>query len=131
MTNLTLVDTDILIDAGREIQEAIAHLNEIETTSGLAISIITKMELIVGCRNKVELKGLDKFLLRFQIIDICDQIPQTALDLLKKYRLSHGLLIPDSLIASTAMEMNIPLISKNQRDFRFIENLNLLSYPKL
>ena len=89
------------------------------------------MELIVGCRNKVELKGLDKFLLRFQIIDICGQIPQTALDLLIKYRLSHGLLIPDNLIASTAIEMNVPLISKNQRDFHFIEKLNLLAFPKL
>ena len=129
MTDLTLVDTDILIDAGRKIQEAITHLNKIEISSGLAISIITQMELIVGCRNKAELMGLETFLQRFRIIDTCDQIPQVALGLLKKYRLSHGLLIPDSLIASTAIEMNIPLISKNQKDFRFIENLCLLPYP--
>ena len=52
MGDLTLIDTDILIDAGRENQKAIILLNEIETTSGLAISVITQMELIVGCRNK-------------------------------------------------------------------------------
>jgi len=128
MGDLTLIDTDILIDAGRENQKAIILLNEIETTSGLAISIITKMELIVGCRDKIELKELDKFLNRFQIIDVCEKIPQTALNLLKKYRLSHVLLIPDGLIASTAIEMNIPLISKNQKDFRFIDRLSLLPY---
>ncbi len=67
MPKLTLVDTDILIDAGREIQMAVALLNDIEGSSGLAISIITQMELVVGCRNKTELNGLGDFLQRFQI----------------------------------------------------------------
>ncbi len=131
MSKLTLVDTDILIDAGREIEMAVALLNNIETQSGLAISIITQMELTVGCRNKTELQNLDNFLQRFHTIDICNTLPRVALELIKQYRLSHGLLIPDSLIAATAIEMNIPLISKNQRDFRFIKNLQLLPYPPI
>jgi hypothetical protein len=45
------------------------------------------------------------------------------------YCLSHGLLIADALIAATAIALNLPLLSKNQRDYRFIEGLNLLSYP--
>lgn len=49
--------------------------------------------------------------------------------LLQQYRLSHGLLIADALIAATATETGIPLISKNQRDYRFIEGLQLLPYP--
>jgi len=39
------------------------------------------------------------------------------------------LLIADAFIAATAIIYNLPLASKNQRDYRFIENLNLLSYP--
>jgi len=41
---------------------------------------------------------------------------------------SHGLLIPDALIASTALYLNMDLATKNQRDYRFIENLKLLPY---
>ena len=59
----------------------------------------------------------------------CSEISTIVLNLLREYRLSHGLLIPDSLIAATAIEMDSSLISKNQKDFRFIESLRLLSYP--
>jgi predicted nucleic acid-binding protein len=48
---------------------------------------------------------------------------------LRRYRLSHGLLIADSLIAATATYLDEPFVSKNQRDYRFIANLKLLSYP--
>ncbi len=45
------------------------------------------------------------------------------------WRLSHNLLVPDALIAATTIVTNQPLISKNQKDFRFIAGLKLLPYP--
>lgn len=127
---LTLIDTDVLIDVGHDVEIAVSTLQNIESSSDPAISIITQMELVVGCRNKVELRELNGFLERFYIINLDQNISYIALELLKQYRLSHGLLIPDGLIAAAAIEMDIPLISKNQRDFRFIDRLNLLPYPK-
>ncbi|NNF99328.1 MAG: type II toxin-antitoxin system VapC family toxin [Desulfobacteraceae bacterium] len=129
MTALVFVDTDILIDVGRGIDEAAACLQAIEQQSPMAISVVTQMELIVGCRNKSELNALEHFLDRFEIVGINDNISQTAVDLLKRYRLSHGLLIADALIAATAISEDGSLVSKNQRDYRFIEPLRLLSYP--
>nr|MDQ2686882.1 PIN domain-containing protein [Armatimonadota bacterium] len=55
-------------------------------------------------------------------------LPRPA-DRCHRYRLSHGLLIPDALIAATALVHDIPLLTKNQRDFRFIAGLRLLPYP--
>ncbi len=126
---MIIIDTDILIDAGRCIDEALNCLQQIEDKFSAAVSTITQMELIVGCRNKNEMGLLEHFLERFQIISLNEHISDTATDLLKTYRLSHGLLIADSLIAATAIVSDIPFISKNQRDYRFIEDLNLLSYP--
>jgi len=40
MSGVTIVDTDILIDAGRQLREAIDCLNRIEERSMLAISVI-------------------------------------------------------------------------------------------
>jgi predicted nucleic acid-binding protein len=129
MTNSTIIDTDILIDAGRGVLDAVNCLQNLKVTSGLAISVVTQMELMVGCANKAELQTLDNFLKQFYIIKIDQAVSDKAVDLLRSYRLSHGLLIPDSLIAATAIVCNHPFITKNQRDYRFIQGLNLLPYP--
>ena len=87
------------------------------------------MELIVGCRNNAELHQLDSLLDLFHILRLTSDISAIAVALLRQYRLSHGLLIPDALIAATAIAQNVAFITKNQRDFRFIEKLNLVQYP--
>lgn len=129
MKNILLIDTDILIDTARKDNVAINRLKIAEKHSILHICSITQMELIVGCRNRNELRVLNKFLSRFVIINITDNISENAVDLLRKYRLSHGLLIPDALIAATALNLSLPFLSKNQKDYRFIEGLELLPYP--
>ncbi len=126
---LIIVDTDILIDVGRNVGEALKCLQQIEQLSPAAVSIVTQMELIIGCRNNNELDSLEQFLNRFHIIRLSEQISDTAIDLLKRYRLSHGLLIADALIAATAIISDLSFVSKNQRDYRFIEDLQLLPYP--
>ena len=129
MSGAIVVDTDILIDAGHDIEVALSVLEQYEHNTNLAVSVITKMELVVGCRNKHELRYMEKFLCRFLVLNVNEDISTKADSLLLKYRLSHGLLIPDALIAATAISWNYPLISKNQRDYRFIEGLNLEPYP--
>ena len=126
---LTIVDSDILIDVARGEADAINCLLHLEKTSTLAISAVSQMELIVGCQNKRELKDLEKFLDRYQILRITEQISDRAVGLLKRYFLSHGLLIADGLIAATALVHDEAFITENQRDFRFIAGLNLLPYP--
>lgn len=126
---MIVLDTDILIDAGRKDIDAITCLRKIEQRSSIAISSVTQMELIVGCGNKNELRDLVKFLKRFQVIKLNDYISDMTLSLLMSYRLSHGLLIADALIAATAISFRLPFVSKNQRDYRFIPDLDLLPYP--
>lgn len=87
------------------------------------------MELIVGCRDKTELKYLDKFLEDFEIISLSYEISQRAIELLNEYKLSHGLLIADSFIAATSLILDSYLITKNQKDFKYIKNIKLLKYP--
>ena len=126
---LIIVDTDILIDAGRNVNEALNCLQKIEQRLPAAVSSVTQMELIIVCRNNNELNSLEQFLYRFHIIRLNAQVSDTAIDLLKRYRLSHGLLIADALIAATAINSDLSFVSKNQRDYRFIEDLQLLPYP--
>jgi len=124
-----LIDTCILIDISRNDPTAINRLQKESLSSRLLISTVTEMELLVGCRNKNELQILEQFLLQFIIIPLNQSISFKATQLLRYYYLSHNLLIPDALIAATSIELEVPLLSKNQRDYKFITELNLLPYP--
>jgi predicted nucleic acid-binding protein len=123
-----LVDTDVLIDVLRQVETTISILKSATITASPIISAVTQMELIVGCRNAVELRNLDRFLQSFEIVDISEKISRQAVELIHQYRLSHGLLIPDALIAASSLVTGHGLLTKNQRDYRFIEGFNLLSF---
>jgi predicted nucleic acid-binding protein len=120
VSGLIIVDTDILIDAALQVTDAVNCLADIEGRSTLAVSVITQMELLVGCRNKAELRNTERFLRRFHMLRLDERVCDSALDLLRTYRLSHGLTIPDALIAATALTLDQAFITKNQRDYRFI-----------
>lgn len=124
-----LLDTDILVDVIRNIPEAITYLQNLEQGAIVWLSSITYMELLIGCRNKTEQRKVERFVVRYQLAKLNEAITERAIALLQKYRLSHGLLIADGLIAATALVMDKPLASKNQRDYRFIVGLTLLPYP--
>ena len=115
--NHILIDTDILIDVTRKKESAIVFLENLEKDYILSISYITRMELLVGCKNKLEQEKILKAMSDFAIFDINNH-------------LSHGLLIPDSIIAATAIEANITLCSKNYKDFQFIKELSFIPYKE-
>ena len=129
MERRVFVDTDIFIDVGRGNSIAIEYLNELEKKYTIAVCIVVQMELIGGCQNKRELHVVERFLERYEIVRINEAISDMAVELLRKYRLSHGLLIADAIIAATVLFYKEPLASKNQRDYHFIAGIDLLNYP--
>jgi predicted nucleic acid-binding protein len=123
---MILIDSDILIDVLRNQQIAVARLLALSETESLAVSAVTQMELIVGCRNLQDLQRVDRLLRGFEVQDLTIDISRQSVNLLREYRLSHGLLMADALIAATALVNEMPLLTRNQRDYRFIEELELL-----
>jgi predicted nucleic acid-binding protein len=126
---LILIDTDVLIDVSHGVDDAMETLERAEAEDDPAISVITQLELVVGCRNQRELRSMERFFDRFRIIRANESISDKAVDLLRQYRLAHGLLLPDSLIAATALIHDVPFLTKNQKHFRPVQGLKLLPYP--
>lgn len=124
-----LIDSDILIEVSRDVRGAIEYLRRKSGEFTLVISSITQMELLVGCRNKIEQRQLERFLRPFPILALNEVIADQAVVLLRQYRLSHGLLMPDALIAATALVNGVPLATMNQRDYHFIAGVHLMPYP--
>lgn len=69
------------------------------------------------------MKKLQTFLQQCTLLPITRTTSQSALQLIKSYNLSHGLLITDALIAATVQERGVPLYTKNTRHFQMIPGL--------
>lgn len=126
MNGTILLDSDILIDLAHNRSAAVSFISELESQAILAVSVISQMELLIGCRNKIEMGRMDRFLRGFRILQVSEDISEDALDLLRRYRMSHGLAIADALIAATALVLEIPLLTRNRRHFQHVKDLRLL-----
>lgn len=127
-----ICDSDVLIDffdANKPRHSSTKSIleNQVELDF-IAISIISKMELVAGIFNKEMESKVLKNLSSFGLILINEAISKTALELFEKYRLSHGLMIPDCFIAATAIESGLELFTYNSKDFRFIQGLSLKNF---
>jgi len=118
-----LVDTDVLIDVSRNNEAAIDFLDQLDNS--WSISIITALELIVGARNKKEVTQIDQLVAVYSAIPLTAEIGNSSYGLLRQFAKSHGLRVFDSLIAATAIEQKLTLVTKNKKHFQMISNLNL------
>lgn len=84
------------------------------------------MELYQGMGNKHELTVMRKKLIFYDVVQIDKRISEKAIELIAEYKLSHGLQIPDALIAATAVSYDLPLFTYNTKDFSFIPGIALV-----
>ncbi|NCA76808.1 MAG: type II toxin-antitoxin system VapC family toxin [Alphaproteobacteria bacterium] len=129
MAKKIVCDTDVMIDywdlSNPRHSQTKLILEDIITLDNIVLSAITKIELMLGAINKRELKKIAEKLHRFDIALINNEITSKAIALLSNHHLSHGLSIPDCLIASTAIITELELFTYNIRDFKFISELKL------
>lgn len=116
-----LLDTTILVDLSRG-NTAAADFVDSERHLGteLLVSVVSAMELIVGCRNKAETKKAEKLLTKFMVVQLSAAASRRAYELVLTYCKTHGLLIPDAFIAATAMSESLDLMSDNDRHFKMM-----------
>ena len=122
-----LIDSDVLIWLMRGNANALAALN---VESHWYISAVSYMELVQGCRNKAELKAVQKAFASGasgtgDVLPLTQSISDAACRLVEKYSLSHGVHLADALIAATAMAHKLPLLSGNGKHFAAIDTLVL------
>lgn len=121
---MILCDTDIFIEALKNNPQVTDLLRSIGFKN-IALSAITVMELYFGAINKREMRRIKSRLQRLRIIQVDQNVCETATNLIEKYAKSHGLHIPDALIAATAICHRMELLTYNVKDFKFIETIKL------
>jgi predicted nucleic acid-binding protein len=74
-------------------------------------------ELLAGARDKREQNVVDSFLTPFQLVSPTDAGAMSALNLLRQFRLSHGVDWPDCLIAASALRLGVDVYTQNIKHF--------------
>jgi len=104
-----LLDTNILIDVLRGEPPALQWLEE---QTAPAISVITWIEVLVGCRGG-EAAHEEPWLESFERLPLDQAIARRTVQL----RQRHGLKVPDAIILATATCHDLTLATRNSRDF--------------
>lgn len=126
--NPIICDTNIFINLFSSDPVVIAELSKIGN-SRILMPSVSIMELYVGMANKTELQQMKKKIKHYNIVHLNEAASQKSVELIADYRLSHGLLIPDALIAAMALTYDLELFTYNLKDFRFIPNIKLYPLP--
>ncbi len=123
---MRLIDSDVIIWNWRG-QHAAAALLAAEP---FAISAVTYMELVQGMRNARELKNLQADLALWQvtILHVTKAISERAARLVDEHFLSHHLQLADALIAATAIEHKLAIVTSNTKHFRSIKTLRIEAF---
>jgi len=87
------------------------------------------IECLQGSKANHEKRVIEKYLTRFPLLPITSATSLKAIELIRTYSNSHGLLLPDALIAATALENDLTIVTYNADDFKFLQNLKWLKPP--
>lgn len=122
-----LCDTTVFIGYLRGDAEISAYLNNQQPSC----SIITAAELLQGVENKRDQLVVQKILRRVLVLPVTAVIGERMLGLIGSFHLSHGLAIPDGLIAATALAHNLTLVTHNVKHFSFLPGLAVRAWAEL
>lgn len=122
-----LVDTDVLIWHLRGYPQATRRLDEL---GSLTLSAISWLEVLQGMRNKAELLAVKKMLDKRSatLLPVTEAITLRATELMESLVLSHGLQMGDALIAATAIEHRLPVLTANVTHFGAVAELKVEAF---
>lgn len=125
-----LIDTDIIIDHLRGVERARDLLKQIKSEEAeILYSVITKAELYAGIRSKEE-ENMAALLGSMKEVGIDGEIAAAAGRYKNKYHASHGLLLPDALIAASAKHMGAVLVTLNKKHYPMRDITIKIPYSK-
>jgi hypothetical protein len=111
-----LLDTSILIDLWRGYPPAVDWADA-HRDLDFGIHVLVRMELVEGAQNSADFAQVDRILMGYQIIYLTASDCAWAAEQHQQMRLSHGIGVLDTLIASSTMRLKLPLYTMNVKHF--------------
>lgn len=119
-----IFDTDIFIWVQRGNPRAAAL---IDGAKDRYLSVQTYMELLQCAKDKQQQRLVKRFIsnFNFSVLPLTENIGHRALVYVEEYGLSSGMRAGDAIIAATATENGMPLMTGNAKHFKVVKELEL------
>lgn len=127
---MILCDTNILIEIYKGNMTIVEIVKKIGQEN-IAISDVTRAELLYGARDKKELITIKNDSEKITVLPIDSEISSLAVEIIEKNALSHRCSLPDALIAATAIVNKVQLYTLNIKDFKYIKDLSFYNMDSL
>lgn len=105
-----VLDSNILIDALNGHRVA---FDAIDAQEECLVSRVSWIEVLAGCRTQEEDAVARRLLSSLTLVEISADIAELAVTLRRERRLK----LPDAVIFATARLLDVPLLSRNTKDF--------------
>ncbi len=116
-----LLDTCVVVDYLRQKQQATDYIQALQIVPHL--SAVTVMELYAGVRGREEKRHLEIMIAHSVVLEVSGEIGAEAGTILKEYRPKNGMDAIDAIIAATAKDHNLELVTLNLKHFSMFKGL--------
>ena len=129
MENLICLDSSVLINHYREKQKSNTFFYKLlKEYDGFVLSIVAQFEVLIGASKVADEKIWADFFLDVLILPYTPVINKIAIEASKRLRKSgQQLEFKDLIIGSTAMQVNLPLATLNEKHFDKLDNLAIIT----
>lgn len=112
-----LLDTDVFVDH-------LGGVRRLESVAGQFVySVVTRAELFAG-------RGTEEVTVRRLLAPMREVLVDRAIaERAGSIRRAVPISLPDAMIAATALELGVPLMTRNRRDYQVVPGLSVLSPP--
>ena len=120
-----LLDTGLLIRHLRGQKSAVQLLRGLGKTNRLCIATVTRLEVRAGAHES-EQAVTQRLLSRFVNLDLDSSVADKAGEIIAQgKKVNRPVLVPDAVIAATALVHDITLVTFNVSGFEGVANLSL------
>jgi len=120
-----LIDSNVIIDYMADIIPAKgADFVENLFNTQFLISVITKIEVLGYNEFPQKMSDLRNFVSLSEILPLNETITEKTIELKRAFR---KMKLGDAIIAATAIDKNLILITRNVDDFKFIPNFKIIN----
>ena len=118
-----MIDTNAVVDyIGNKLpSDGMAFMDKVIDDTPL-VSVITKIEVLGFTTLEKHYRLLTDFMDDAIVFHLSNEIVDVCIGLRKKYKIK----LPDAIIAATALSQNLVLISRNNKDFKKINEIEAI-----